>query len=168
MTIRSWLRNLFARPVTRPLRKAPRRAGLVMEALDDGFVPSVTALANGGTFNGADGGATVGLTASQGTLHALDGGKLSWHDATANSERKSLSRSHRPTIGFWLGGGLLGTAGCILGVCMPYHHPVAVMISALWWGIYLGCLGGSLGGLIILLTERAPAFSIPREERVDC
>jgi hypothetical protein len=27
--------------------------------------------------------------------------------------------------------------GCILGFCMPYHHPVAVVISALWWGIYL-------------------------------
>jgi hypothetical protein len=60
------------------------------------------------------------------------------------------------TIGFWLGGGLLGTGGCILGVCMPYHHPVAVAISALWWGIYLGCLGASVGALIGWLTGRAP------------
>ena len=60
------------------------------------------------------------------------------------------------TIGFWLGGGLLGPGGCILGICMPYHHPVAVVISALWWGIYLGCLGASVGALIVWLTERAP------------
>jgi hypothetical protein len=73
------------------------------------------------------------------------------------------------TIGFGLGGGLLGTAGCILGVYMPYHHPVAVVISALWWGIYLGCLGASVGALIVRLTERAQAAcSVPQEERVDC
>jgi hypothetical protein len=80
--------------------------------------------------------------------------------ATANGEQKGPARRRRlarRAIGFWLGGGLLGTAGCILGVCMPYHHLVAVVISALWWGIYLGCLGGSVGGLIALLTERAPA-----------
>jgi hypothetical protein len=92
------------------------------------------------------------------------------------------------SIGFWLGGGLLGPGGCILGVCMPYHHPVAVVISALWWGIYLGSLGASVGALIVLLTERrwapasrgvdgrsplaAPATlpvsrSVPQEERVN-
>jgi hypothetical protein len=46
------------------------------------------------------------------------------------------------TIGFGLGGGLLGTGGGLLGVGMPYHYPVAVAISVLWWGIYLGCFGG--------------------------
>jgi len=60
------------------------------------------------------------------------------------------------TIGFWLGGSLLGTAGCILGVCMPYHHPAAVVISVIWWGAYLGCLGASVGALIFWLTGRAP------------
>jgi hypothetical protein len=94
------------------------------------------------------------------TLHPPDRRKLSWPYATANGERKSPARSPRlarPTIGFWLGGGLLGTAGCILGLCMPYHHPVAVVLSALWWGIYLGCFGGSVGALIALVTDRAPA-----------
>jgi hypothetical protein len=52
------------------------------------------------------------------------------------------------TIGFWLGGVVLGTGGCILGVCMPYHHPVAVVMSALWWGIFLGCLGASIGSVL--------------------
>jgi hypothetical protein len=72
---------------------------------------------------------------------------------------------------------------------MPYHHPVAVVLSALWWGIYLGCFGGSVGALIALFTEPAPApafrgvegqgleaapatipaaCSVPQEERVDC
>ena len=63
----------------------------------------------------------------------------------------------RPTVGFWLGGGLLGTGGLILGACMPYQHPVGVVISALWWGIYLGCLGASVGALIGMCTEHAPA-----------
>jgi hypothetical protein len=72
---------------------------------------------------------------------------------------------------------------------MPYHHPVAVVLSALWWGIYLGCFGASVGALIAWFTERAPApasrgvegrcfsaapatmpaaCSVPQEERVDC
>ena len=79
------------------------------------------------------------------TLHAPDRQKLSWRDAAATRARS--------TIGFWVGGGLLGTGGCILGVCMPYHHPVAVVISALWWGIYLGCLGGSVGALIAMFLN---------------
>jgi hypothetical protein len=98
------------------------------------------------------------------TQQAPDRRKLSGPDATGKSERKGPARSPRlarPTIGFWLGGGLLGTAGCILGVCMPYHHPVAVMISALWWGIYLGCFGASVGALIGVFTERAPARPQP-------
>jgi hypothetical protein len=94
------------------------------------------------------------------TLHAPDRHKLSWRDDAATRDRKSPARSPRrarSTLGFWVGGGLLGTGGCLLGVCMPYHHPVAVVISALWWGMYLGCLGGSVGALIALLTERGPA-----------
>jgi hypothetical protein len=71
---------------------------------------------------------------------------------------------------------------------MPYRHPVAVAVSVLWWGIYLGCFGGSVGALVALLTERAPApasravdgrsqsaapatrpaaCSVPQDERVD-
>jgi hypothetical protein len=184
MTTRSWIHNLFARLVTRSIRKALHQAGLVLEALEDRVVPIVPAptiahnltgvtvhegspATNGGTFKD-EGRTTETLTASLGMLHAPHRRKLSRPDATAIRERKSLTRSPRSTIGFWLGGGLLGTAGCILGVCMPYHYPVALVISALWWGIYLGCLGGSVGALIALFTESAPACSVPREERVEC
>jgi hypothetical protein len=41
---------------------------------------------------------------------------------------------------------------------MPYHLPVAVVISTLWWGIYIGCFGASIGALIALFTERTPAL----------
>jgi hypothetical protein len=60
------------------------------------------------------------------------------------------------TLGFRLGGALLGTGGCILGACMPYQDPVGVAISMLWWGIYLGCFGASIGALAALLAQRAP------------
>jgi hypothetical protein len=66
------------------------------------------------------------------------------------------------TIGFWLGGAVLGTAGCIMGACLPYHHPVAVTMSMLWWGIYLGSFGASVGALIGVLTE-SPAAAPSRE-----
>jgi hypothetical protein len=78
----------------------------------------------------------------------------------SKSEQNSPARGsgcERATIGFRLGGALLGTGGGILGVCMPYQHPVALVISVLWWSIFLGCLGGSVGVLLSLLGERAPA-----------
>jgi hypothetical protein len=65
-------------------------------------------------------------------------------------------RSDRVTLGFLAGGLALGTAGCILGACMPYARPVAVALSVLWWGLYLGCFGASLGALLALFTERTP------------
>src|SRR6516165_6006014 len=40
MTIRSWIRNLFDRSATRPIRKAPTRAPLGVELLEDRAVPS--------------------------------------------------------------------------------------------------------------------------------
>jgi hypothetical protein len=58
------------------------------------------------------------------------------------------------TLGFWLGGAVLGTAGCILGAAMPYRHPVAVTANVLWWGIFLGCLGASIGALLGLWAEQ--------------
>jgi hypothetical protein len=68
---------------------------------------------------------------------------------------------HRPrfdrTLYFWLGGFTLGTAGCLTGAYVPYHHPVAVTASALWWGLYFGCLGASLGACTGLLAERISA-----------
>ena len=78
---------------------------------------------------------------------------------------KVVRGADRVAIGLFLGGVVLGTAGCILGACMPYRHPVGVTISILWWGIYLGCLGASIGagigGLVGLLWDRTPV-STPR------
>jgi hypothetical protein len=51
------------------------------------------------------------------------------------------------TVGFWLGGFILGIGGAIAGACMPYRHPVAVTISILWWGIFFECFGASIGAL---------------------
>jgi hypothetical protein len=59
------------------------------------------------------------------------------------------------TLGFWLGGAVLGTAGCFLGATMPYRHPVAVTANVLWWGLFLGCLGASVGALLGLGAEQA-------------
>ena len=69
-------------------------------------------------------------------------------------------RWSRITLGFWLGGILFGTAGCILGASLSYHHPVARVISVLWWGIYWGCLGASLWSEVPLVT---PELGRPRE-----
>jgi parallel beta-helix repeat protein len=40
MSMRSWIRNVFARPVIRTIRKAPRRVRLGVEALEDRRVPA--------------------------------------------------------------------------------------------------------------------------------
>jgi hypothetical protein len=77
---------------------------------------------------------------------------------TARTERKRSSarlpgRSDRIGLAFWVGGATFGTAGCVVGYFMPYHHPVGIA-SAIWWGIYIGCLGASLGALVALFTTR--------------
>src|ERR1700694_1441311 len=46
MMMRSWIRQLFTRPVTRTIRKAPHRARLTLEALEDRCVPSTIAVNN--------------------------------------------------------------------------------------------------------------------------
>jgi hypothetical protein len=61
----------------------------------------------------------------------------------------------RVTVGIFVGGLLLGPAGCILGAVMPHRHPVGMTISVLWWGFYCGCLGASIGALIGQFTRRA-------------
>jgi hypothetical protein len=74
--------------------------------------------------------------------------------------REDLPRSKRVRrlrfdrcTGFLLGAFFLGTAGGIVGACLPYSRPVAVAISALWWGVYFGCFGGYLGALLGALAE---------------
>jgi len=66
----------------------------------------------------------------------------------------SRRRFDRVSIGLCVGGISLGAVGCTLGACMPYHHPVAVAISVIWWGVYIGCFGASLGALVGLFTGR--------------
>jgi hypothetical protein len=47
MKAQSWIRNVFARPVTRPIRKPPHRGTrLVLEALEDRTVPSTFTVTN--------------------------------------------------------------------------------------------------------------------------
>src|SRR5262245_50483968 len=84
-------------------------------------------------------------------------GALFSPEALGNGEQNRPSQSPRfarATLSFWLGAVVLGTGGCILGGRMPYEHPVGVVISMLWWGIYLGCLGGSVSAVVALLSER--------------
>ena len=65
-----------------------------------------------------------------------------------------LRRRFNRTIGSWLGGVILGAGGCLVGASMPYQHPVGVAVSVLWWGLYFGCFGMSLGALVGLWAER--------------
>jgi hypothetical protein len=73
------------------------------------------------------------------------------------SPNTPLRRRLNRAIGFWLGGGLLGVGGAILGFCLTYHDPVGMTVSALWWGIYLGCFGASIGALLGVWAEQTPA-----------
>jgi hypothetical protein len=40
---------------------------------------------------------------------------------------------------------------------MPYRHPVAVAVSVLWWGLYCGGFGVSIGALLVFFSKREPA-----------
>src|SRR5262245_49736647 len=54
MNPRSWIRKLFARPVTRPSRKAPARFRPALEALEDRLAPATyRVLTNGDAPGGA-------------------------------------------------------------------------------------------------------------------
>src|SRR5262245_14267709 len=66
----------------------------------------------------------------------------------------AVHRRFNRTIGFWLGGVILGAGGCLLGASMRYEHPVGVAVSILWWGIYFGCFGMNVGALLGLWAER--------------
>ena len=63
-------------------------------------------------------------------------------------------RFDRVLLGLCLGGAVLGIAGCALGTLMPYRQPVAVALSALWWGIYLGGFGAAIGVIVAEFSGR--------------
>ena len=88
-------------------------------------------------------------------------GNGEWQGAVHPPARLPAARRFRLRfdrgVGYCLGGVVLGAAGCLLGACMPYHHPVAVMISVVWWGLFWGGFGTWLGALLGMLAERAPA-----------
>ncbi len=67
-------------------------------------------------------------------------------------------------VGAWLGGITLGTGGFLFGASMPYQHPVGVAVSALWWGVYFGCLGLSLGAVLGVWVEPSPALPPQAED----
>jgi hypothetical protein len=61
----------------------------------------------------------------------------------------ALRRRFDPiSIGFLVGGAILGIAGCILGVLVPYRHPVGLTFSILWWGFWLGFIGAYIGACL--------------------
>jgi hypothetical protein len=136
MRKRAWLRRLFAPPATRRTCEAPARCPLTAESLEDRAPSTITCNPAGGK-------------AKQ------------YRDFAAPGEQALTSLVHTGqfnpvTIGFWLGGADMGTGGCLLGALMPYHHPVAVAISVLWWGLYFGCFGASVGALVGVFTDHAP------------
>jgi hypothetical protein len=156
MTLRWWACRLLASPATYPPRKAPARCGSASEAIKDRNPTTITCKPAEGTARQHQGLSALSEQAVGGLVYP---GRLS-----------------PVTIGFWLGGAGMGTGGCLLGALMPYHHPVAVTISVLWWGLYFGCFGAGVGALVGVLTDRAPprpsatwdgAGMVPRELELD-
>jgi hypothetical protein len=86
-------------------------------------------------------------------------GNWDWQRGVPPSEEPATARLHRRfnrDTGGCLGGIVLGAGGCLLGATMPYQDPVAVALSVLWWGVYLGCLGLSIGALVGAWVEQTP------------
>jgi hypothetical protein len=136
MTLRSWVRKLFARPAVRPTHKDQAGCRPTMESLEDPAPPTITCNLAGGKAKPPRDFSAPGEQAWGSVVHTR--------------------RFSPPTIGFWLGGAGMGMGGCLLGALMPYHHPVAVTLSVLWWGIYFGCFGACVGALVGIDTDRAP------------
>jgi hypothetical protein len=64
-------------------------------------------------------------------------------------------------VGLMAGGVAFAMGGCILGVYMPYYHPIGVNISMLWWSIFLGIIGAYIGGCVGQLFETEDFASPP-------
>jgi hypothetical protein len=57
------------------------------------------------------------------------------------------------TIGMLAGGLILGTVGVAVAVSYSYAHSAGLAISMIWWGVYFGALGASIGALPGLFTQ---------------
>jgi hypothetical protein len=75
----------------------------------------------------------------------------------ARERHRARRRFDRSTPGLGLGGVSLGFGGGLRGACLPSHHPVAVVLSVLWWSLYFGCFGASRGAGLGVCTEGTPA-----------
>ena len=136
MALRTWIRQLFARPTTHPTRKAAAWCRPTTESIDDRAPATITCQPAGGKGEPYRGFSAPGERALGRLVHT--------------------GRFSPVTIGFWLGGAGMGTGGCLLGALMPHHHLVGVAVGVLWWGIYFGCFGASVGALVGVLTGHAP------------
>jgi hypothetical protein len=63
------------------------------------------------------------------------------------------------TIGLFAGGLVLAAAGVTVAASYSYAHPVGLAVSMIWWGIYCGAFGASIGALPGLFTQRDRARS---------
>jgi hypothetical protein len=158
MSLRSWLRSLFTRPATRTIRKAPRRARLGLEALEDRAVPATftvlntlddggagslrwavaQANANAGddTINFGDGSTSGGANFLDGTAHTivLTGSQLELTDAATTS----ISGP---------GANLLSISGGNLSRVFQVDGPVTASISGLTISGGNAGVSGNGGGL---------------------
>jgi hypothetical protein len=66
------------------------------------------------------------------------------------------------TVGFLVGGLALGLAGCILGIFVPYRHPVSVTFSMFWWSFWLGFIGAYIGACVGELFFRPRGYDPPK------
>ena len=58
------------------------------------------------------------------------------------------------TIGMLAGGLVLAAVGVAVAASYSYAHPAGLAVSMIWWGIYCGALGASIGALPGLFTQR--------------
>ena len=84
--------------------------------------------------------------------------KSEWADPTGMVQAGAdVVRRHRwdpITIGVLAGGLILGAAGVAVAASYSYALTAGLVVSVIWWGIYCGALGASIGALPGLLTQR--------------
>jgi hypothetical protein len=96
-------------------------------------------------------------------IEGKGGGKRDGHKGKRPAAANPFCRRwDRVRIGFLLGGIGLGAVGAASAASFPYRYPAGLVVSVLWWGIFCGCLGASLGALPGLFTQRGPVDLSPR------